>query len=118
GLNIMNYIKTTYLFAFLQFKRLLRDPLTLIILSGIPIVLLLVFGALMRSTDNLSLRTAVVNQSEHEFSEEFTRSLTDVSVLKIADDQLTLQEATEKMQSSELDTILVLPSEFGTPNEQ
>lgn len=113
-----NYFKTIYLYASMQLKRCLRDPMTVTILVGLPVVLLLVFGAFLGGTNNLTLRTAIINQSEHGFAQDFATSLDETEVLEISEDTLTLEQARERMQNSELDTIIELSDTFGAPNEQ
>lgn len=113
-----NYFKTIYLFASTQLKRSLRDPLTVVILMGLPVMLLLVFGAFLNNTTNLTLRTAIVNQSEHTFAEEFEKSLRDSEIIEATEDELTLDEARDRMQNSELDTIIELSETFGVPTEE
>lgn len=113
-----NYFKTIYLYASMQLKRSLRDPLTVVILMGLPVMLLLVFGAFLNNSSNITLRTAIVNQSEQAFAGEFEQGLRDIEIIEATDDELTLSEARERMQNSELDTIIELPETFGTVTEE
>lgn len=85
---------------------------------GLPVMLLLVFGAFMNNTSDLTLRTAIVNHSEHAFADEFEKGLRESEIIEANEDALTLNEARDRMQSSELDTIIELPKEFGAPSEE
>lgn len=114
-----NYLQTILMLASTQLKRNLRDPITTIVLFGIPVLLLLVFGALIGNTDNISLRVAVVNQSNHGFAKNFEETLDKVEVLKQPDESLNFEQARDKMKDSELDGIILLPDSFGdTENDQ
>ena len=79
-------MKTTLLFAKTQLVRVSRDIVTLIVLFSIPALLLIVFGAFTTNTDNISLRVAVVNQSESSFAGEFESQLDKVEILKQPDE--------------------------------
>lgn len=108
-------MKTTFLFAKTQLKRVFRDPVTLIVLFAIPVLLLVMFGAFTRGTDNVSLRVAVINNSKEAFATTFADGLKDVKVFKQSDEKLTLHEAKQKMREDQLDGIVELPSGFGKP---
>lgn len=112
-----NYIKTIYLFAAMQLKRNLRDPLTTVILIGLPVVLLCIFGAFLNDTSNITLRTAVVNHSNQQFAKDFEKALNDTGVIEVKTDFSGIDEAKEKMVQSEYDTVIELPESFGTINE-
>lgn len=85
---------------------------------GLPVMLLLVFGAFLSNTSNITLRTAIINQSNHAFAEEFEQGLRDTEIIEATEDELTLNEARDRMQNSELDTIIELPETFGIPTEE
>jgi ABC-2 type transport system permease protein len=108
-----SYVSTTLLFAFMQLKRSFRDPITLIVLFAIPILLLLLFGAFLRNTNNISLRVAIVNNSQAPFAGEFVTSLEKVKVFKLSDKKLTLEQAKTEMTNDSLDGIIELPAGFG-----
>lgn len=109
-------MRTTLLFAKTQLKRSFRDPITLIVLFAIPLLLLVLFGAFMGGADNIQLRVAVINNSREPFAQEFAKSLTKLDVLELPDEQLTLDQAREKMRNDELDGIVQLPESFGKLN--
>lgn len=106
-------MNTALLIARTQLKRVLRDPVTLIVLFAIPMLLLVMFGAFTGNSNNLSLRVAVVNNSDEQFAKEFAKQLGEVKVFKKHEKTLTLDEAKQKMRNDELDGIVQLPSGFG-----
>ncbi len=107
-------IKTTWAYGKIELLRALRDPLTTLILFGIPVVLVLVFGALMNNSDNISLRVAVVNNSQGQFADNFEEALGKVKAFKLPDETLTLDQARDKMNDDALDGIIELPQDFGS----
>lgn len=113
-----NYFKTILLYGFTMFKRSVRDPLTSIILIGLPVVLLVIFGLLLGGDQNITIRTTIINYSTEELALNFEQTLRDTEVLQVAEDSLTLDQAQERMRNGEFDTIIELPGTFGVPNEQ
>lgn len=109
----MQSIKTTLAYAKIQLLRNLRDPITTIVLFGIPVVLVLVFGSLTKGADNLSLKVAVINNSQSQFAQEFKKSLDNVKPFKQPDKSLTLDQARDEMNNDALDGIIELPAGFG-----
>lgn len=105
-----------FAYAKMQLLRVLRDPVTLIVLFSIPLLLLLLFGAFTGgNSDDVSLRVAVINQSDTQFAKQFTTELEKIKVFKKPDEKLNLDQAKDKMKENELDGIVVLPSSFGSP---
>lgn len=107
-------IKTTLTYAKIELLRSLRDPLTTIVLFGIPVVLVLVFGSLVSNRDNFSVRVAVINSSNEQFAKDFAGALSKVKSFKLPEKQLSLSEARDKMNEDSLDGIVELPPGFGT----
>lgn len=110
-------MKATLLFAKTQLLRVSRDIVTLIVLFSIPLVLLLVFGAFTANTNNVSLRVAVVNNSEEAFAQQFEKSIDGIDVLKQEGNELSLNEARDKLKDDDLDAVIELPKEFGAVSE-
>ena len=111
-------MKTTALFALTQLRRVSRDTVTLIVLFSIPLLLLLLFGAFTANTNNVSLRVAVVNQSNEPFARQFADQLKKVEVLKQEESSLTLAEARDQIKAGDLDAVIELPKEFGVVRNQ
>lgn len=111
-------MKTTLLYAKIQLLRVVRDPITLIVLFTIPLLLLLLFGAFMGGGNNdVTLKIAVVNNSKNEFAKEFETNLEKVEVFKLSGEKLSLKQAQQKMKESELDGVIELPASFGVIKE-
>lgn len=106
-------MKTVLLFALTQLKRILRDPVTLLVLFAIPVLLLVLFGAFMRGADNLSLPVAIVNQSSTEYASEFEAQLRGIDVFRATDEGLSLEAAQEQLKNSEVDGVIELSPGFG-----
>lgn len=106
-------MKTALLMARTQLLRVVRDPVTLIVLFAIPVLLLVMFGAFMSNTDNISLRVAIVNNSDEQFAKDFSKQLEGVKVFKQPEEKLSLDDAKQKMRNDELDGIVELPNGFG-----
>ena len=106
-------MKTALLYARIQFLRVFRDPITLIVLFSIPLILLLVFGSFTtRDTDDISLKVAVINNSNEEFAAQFKRNIDQVKVLNQPETTASLNGAKELMKSGQIDGIIELPKEF------
>lgn len=109
---------TTLQYARIQLLRVFRDPVTLIVLFSIPVVILLLFGMFTsNSNDNVSLKIAVVNQSEKPFAKTFATELEKIKAFKKPDEKLTFDQAKERMKEDELDGIVVLPESFGAAKD-
>ncbi len=103
--------------ARLQFTRILRDPVGTIILFGLPMVLLVVFGAFMSNTDSLSLEVAFVNDSPQELSAMVGETMRSTGVFEFSDTPASLESALEKLREGDLDAVIHLPISFGDPAE-
>lgn len=107
-------MRTMLQYAKIQLLRILRDPVTLIVLLGIPVLLLVMFGAFIGGDNTkVSLKVAVVNQSEEQFSKEFAKNLKDIEVFNTTEESLSLDAAKDKMREGQLDGIIVLGQTFG-----
>ncbi len=112
-----HYVTSTYTLALTLLKRNLRDPITTIVLFGIPVLLILVFGTLLGNTNNISLRVAVINNSNEPFAAEFEKTLKEIAVFKLPDEVIDLDQARDRMNNDKLDGIIELPSDFGAVRE-
>lgn len=110
------YLSTVFSFAMLQLKRCMRDPVASIVLFGIPVVLLLIFGSLLGNPGSIKLRVAVINNSKEAFAADFEKALKDVDVIVQPEKQLSLDEARTEMKEGRLDGIIELPQAFGQVN--
>lgn len=107
-------MKTMLQYAKIQFLRVLRDPVTLIVLFAIPVLLLVLFGAFIgRDSSDMTLRVAVVNNSSEPFAESFAKQLNDIEVLSINTDITGLDDAAARLKQGDIDGIIELPNGFG-----
>ena len=97
----MKSVMTTLYFSWIQLKRNFRDPLTLGVLFAIPVLLLLLFGS-FATGDSISLKVAVINHSDEEFANEFTKNLEQVEVFNQSEESLSTDDAVEKMNAGDL----------------
>ncbi len=110
-------MKTTFQYAKIQFLRVLRDPVTLIVLFAIPVLLLVLFGAFIGGGDDVKVRVAVVNNSKEQFAEEFAGQLQKIEALEINQDVTEFNDATEKLKEGQVDGVVELPAGFGALKE-
>lgn len=96
--------------------RLVRDKTALFFVFLFPIIFLLVFGSLNRGSDDIDFKVAVINHSETQFAKEFANQAADSKVLKVDETVTSFDEAKERMGRGELDSIIELPADFGTPD--
>lgn len=106
-------MKATFLFAKTQLLRVLRDPITLVVLFAIPVLLMVLFGTFTKGTSDISLKVAVINNSNEQFAKDFERKLHEVKTFEISDKTPSLDEAKKQMRGDELDGIVELPAGFG-----
>ena len=105
---------TVAVFARLNTRRFFRDRLALFFTILFPLIFLFVFGGLFgRSTNNVSFRVAVVNDSNSAYSKTFVQSINSNKAFKVDKTVNTLSAAKDKMGRNQLDAAIVLPSNFG-----
>lgn len=104
---------TVAVFAKINTLRFFRDRLALFFTVAFPLILLTVFGGLLRSDDGVSFKVALINQSETAFSRQYVTQARASDILKIDMSVGSFDQAKERMKQSQLDAIIVLPSHFG-----
>lgn len=104
---------TVLTFVKINTRRFFRDRVALFFTIGFPLIFLFVFGSLNSGSGGVSFDVAVINQSKSDFSNQFVDNLKKTSVLKVNTEVTDLDTAKEKMNRSELDAAIVLPSSFG-----
>lgn len=104
---------TVSTFVRINTKRFFRDRLALFFSIGFPLIFLFVFGNLNSGSGNMSFKVAIINQSQSQFSKDFTKQLSDNKVIKVNQSVKTVNDAKERMNRSELDATIVLPESFG-----
>jgi ABC-2 type transport system permease protein len=105
-------------FAKVNLRRYLRDPLALFFTVVFPLIFLFIFGGLFGGGGGASFRVALINQSDSQFAKTFVDQSKDIKFLKIDQDATTLDQAKEKMKRGELDAAIVLPAGFGDVSDK
>ena len=96
-------------------KRFYRDKVALFFTFLFPLIFLFVFGTIFRGS-SVSFNVAVINHSKTEFSKDFLKAATDDKTFKVKTEVKTMDDAKKRMSRGELDSVLELPANFGTPN--
>lgn len=107
-------MRATFIYAWTQFKRFYRDPVSLFFTLGLPLIFLLIFGSIFRGSDNLSFNVAVVNNSTSEISQQFVGMIDKTEVFNVKD----VDDAHAAMRDGDIGSIIELPETFGAMNEQ
>lgn len=108
-------MKAVFIFTWIRLKSFFRDPVSLLFTFALPVVFLLVFGALFSNDSAVNFDVAVINHSKTEFSQEFVKNIDgEKTFTTVAVD--TIAEAKEKMSRGQIDTIIELPTPFGEVN--
>ncbi len=96
-----------------QQKRFFRDKVSLFFTFLFPLIFLFVFGSIF-GNEEVSFKVAVIDEAQTDFSKIFVQKAKDdkVSSLKIVEVS-SIEQAKEKMKSSEIDGIIELLSGFG-----
>lgn len=111
------YFQTIWTLCKTLTTRWVRDPVALFFTLVFPMIFLLIFGAMSRSS-NVSFNIVVVNKSNTKFASEFAKQIESNKVFKIKDGVKNFDQAKEKMGRGELDSIIELPAGFGQLNEK
>lgn len=110
---MMKSLRTVGVFVRVNTLRFFRDPLALFFTVAFPLIFLFVFGGLFGNSGGLSLKIAIINQSETQTSKSFVEEFQKNKVLKINQDVKTIDAAKERMNRGELDATIILPATFG-----
>ncbi|NTW61305.1 ABC transporter permease [Candidatus Saccharibacteria bacterium] len=105
---------TVITFAKINTRRFFRDKMAIFFSVIFPLIFLAIFGMLYNNNNNVSFRVAVINESDSAFSKQFVEEMGKNKIFNINKDLDTVDKAKIKMQNSELDAAIVLPSNFGT----
>lgn len=106
---------TVYIFAKINVKRFMRDPLALFFTIIFPLIFLFIFGGIFGgSGGTAAFRVALINQSTTQFANQFVDEAQKSGALKVDSEATTLETASEKMKRGQIDATIVLPTDFGT----
>jgi len=108
-----NPLFPVYIFAKVNLRRYLRDPLALFFTVVFPLIFLFIFGGLFGGSEGASFRVALINQSDSQFARQFTDDVKANKAFKINEDASSPDKAKEIMKRGEIDAAIVLPPEFG-----
>jgi ABC-2 type transport system permease protein len=107
-------LRTVLVFTRLNTKRFFRDRLAQFFGILFPLIFLFVFGSLNSGNKNVTFNVAVLNQSKSSFAIKFTNTLKTSKTFKVDTSLNSLSAAEDKMSKSQLDGIIILPSDFGS----
>jgi ABC-2 type transport system permease protein len=114
---MQKYFQTVTTFARMFTKRFFRDKTAVFFTFVFPLIFLFVFGSLFKGDNGVSFDVAIINNSQSAFSQQFVGDLEKNEAVK-KKDVTGLDDARKQMGQGELDSILVLPPEFGSINNQ
>lgn len=115
---MMRKLFTVFVFAKINTLRYFRDATAIFFTVAFPLIFLFVFGGIFGKGSDLSFKVALINQSHSQFAQNFVDNAKTQKVLKVNSDITTLDQAKEKMSRSELDAVIILPSDFGEVKNQ
>ncbi|HSW85312.1 MAG TPA: ABC transporter permease [Candidatus Saccharimonadales bacterium] len=112
-MTLKQQFRTVLVFTKLSTRRFFRDRLAQFFAILFPLIFLFVFGALNSGSGNVSFKVALLNQSKSPFATTFTKQIEASKVFKVDKTLTTLSAAKDKISKSQIDGIIVLPSNFG-----
>ncbi|MDO8335571.1 MAG: ABC transporter permease [Candidatus Saccharibacteria bacterium] len=104
---------TVLAFVNINTRRFFRDKLAIFFTIGFPLIFLFVFGGLNSGSGDISMRVAIINNSDSQFAKDFVKNASKGDVLKVEKDVKTLSQAKDKMTKSQIDATIILPKNFG-----
>lgn len=117
-INIRKQFLPVFTFAKIDIRRLFRDKVGIFFVFAFPLIFLFIFGGLFGGDNNVSFKVGVLNQSDTQFSKDFTNQLQENKVFKIDKEVTNIDKAHEKMNHSEIDATIILPPGFGDTNNK
>ena len=113
-MTLKQRIWTVLIFTKLSTRRFFRDKVSLFFGVLFPLIFLFVFGAISSGGgDNVSFKVALLNQSQTQYSRDFAQQLINSKTFKVNKDVTTLATAKDRLSKSQVDGIIILPSDFG-----
>src|SRR3990167_5874690 len=106
------YFYVIFRLAYTLTKRFFRDKVAMFFTLVFPLIFLFVFGSLFGKDRGAKFDLAIINQSQSAFTQNFIVDLKKSDF--ITEKPVTsIDDAKEKMGRGEVDTILLLPPQFG-----
>lgn len=110
---------TVTVFTKISTKRFFRDRLALFFGILFPLIFLFVFGSIFgKSSQSVSVKVALVNQSQSAYATQLINQAESHKVISVDPTATNLAAAEDKMVRGQLDATILLPSNFGTTNQQ
>jgi ABC-2 type transport system permease protein len=118
---------TTY--VRIDVRRLFRDKVAIFFVFLFPLIFLVIFGSIFSGDNNMSFRVALINNANNDFASKFVDDVFPSeevkkqdkekanSFFKVDEDVTTLEEAREKMNRGQIDATIILPENFGEPQQ-
>lgn len=113
GEKLRKALLPVFIFAKIDTKRLFRDKLAIFFVFLFPLIFLFIFGGIFGSQDSVSFNIALINQSDSEFSKQFSDQLSKNNVFEVKEEFNTREKAEEALGNSRIDAAIVLPDSFG-----
>lgn len=107
-----------FTFAKIDIRRLFRDKVAIFFTFAFPLIFLFIFGGIFGDNSNVSFNVGLVNQSQTEFSKQFSENISDNEIFSINQDVKNMDDAKLKMSRSEVDATILLPENFGEVNSE
>jgi ABC-2 type transport system permease protein len=104
----------TQLLSFIkkEFFHIFRDPRTMLILFGIPVAQLLIFGTVIKN-EIKDVRIAIYDQSKDETTQQITNKLLSSGYFVLVDDLQNTSGIEETFRKGKVKEIIVFESNFG-----
>jgi ABC-2 type transport system permease protein len=96
-----------------EFYHIFRDPRTLIILFGIPIAQLLLFGYVM-TNEIRDAKIAIVDHSQDDLSKRLTQKILSSGFFKLAAEPTTENDYEKLFQSNKIKEIIIFENDFAS----
>lgn len=112
-----HYFSTIIRLSVMLNKRFFRDKTAMFFTFLFPLIFLLVFGALNRNPGIASFKVVIIDEAQNEFSTQFISQIKKSDFIKQLNAD-SFDQAKEKMSRGEVDTILLLPKDFGKTNKK
>ena len=113
---MLQQLRTVLVFTKLSTRRFFRDRLAQFFGILFPLIFLFVFGGLSSGgNNNVTFKVAVLNHSRAAFATSFVHKIETGKTFKVDTTITTLNAAEDKMGKSQIDGIIILPSDFGVP---
>lgn len=112
-MNIRKSLLPVTTYVRIDVKRLFRDKVAIFFVFLFPLIFLFVFGSIFSGDNDVSFRVALLNESNSQFSKEFSEQIKKNDIFKVDDEVSNLDLAKEKMNRGQIDATIILPETFG-----